>query len=232
MAIDCGREYNMDSEECFSCKKKKECVEKYAEKISKEDPNCRFFIKNVVLSCDMNSCSQRQKLACKTIKNRNDFKDLGEIACENFGTPYLETLTNCINCNEKIFLECEIMDLLLRNPELTFQSAQRIIENQIKELRNEFNGCFGRFAFETICWKSCEYNIRCMRESGIVPGEKCKNFNKNGNFGQVCADCEMLDFCKEVWGEAQIQIRKEAEAKKLFMNFFSLKELRDTFLSE
>lgn len=108
-------------------------------------------------------------------------------------------------------------------------------------MANSPEDCFGEFAFEDTCWNDCEFRIRCMIQSGIIKGEKCKFFPKvDPNILQAtlpkleafCETCIFLNFCKKELNEKIELIKKEWEEKKLFRTFFSLNEIRTQLIKE
>jgi len=230
----CDEEYDITSEECFACKDKKECVEEYAKKISEKNSSCLFFKKDRILHCESMTgiCSERQIMACRVVRSCKFIIFPRPMEpCKNFGTPHREKKEKCISCD--LFSLCEIHDFMMRNPKMTIELTRQNIDKQLRELREEIGGCYGNFLFEKTCWEDCDFTIRCLKESGIIPGRDCGFFNiDKGGLSEECNYCLFSNSCKKEWECFQKELMEKREAKKMFITYFSLKEIRDEFLTE
>jgi len=99
--------------------------------------------------------------------------------------------------------------------------------------------CYGDFSFDAEC-KKCEYQVKCALTTGIYSEGKCKFYPKidkknfeEKTFEEKCRNfCELFKECDGLLCETKEIIEKEVKDKKMFSAFFSLGQIRESFIEE
>jgi len=167
--------------------------------------------------CNSSVCPKEIKKKCTSARYILEMTKIK--AC--FSNP--EIKTECFECN--LFDDCEAAELMRQNLNLDISRAKDLIKTQISEMLKEEGQCFGDFSFEEACWNECQWTMRCLKMSGIIPGKKCKHYDKD--FGAQCASCKFNNFCKEIEIAEQEAEKKALESTKIFRSFYSVNEMRE-----
>ena len=116
-----------------------------------------------------------------------------------------------------------------QNLNLTIDKSEDLIKSQISEMLKEEGQCFGDFSFEKACWDECQWSMRCLKMSGIIPGKMCKHYNNEKTFftSSQCVDCNFKDFCQEAFNDERNIEKMALESTKIFRNFYSVSEMRE-----
>lgn len=210
----CFGNFNFNSEECAICSEFNiDCVLK-----SLQGELCfTNAIQENHSLCNSSACPENIKKKCNSA--RYILEKIKEKACFSNPGHHLD----CFECN--LFDVCEAAELMKQNLNLTINKAQDLLKTQISEMLKEEGQCFGDFSFEKACWNECQWSIRCLKMSGIIPGKKCKFYDKA--FPPQCSSCNFNDFCKEIEITEQEIEKKALESTKIFRNFYSVNEMRE-----
>ena len=157
--------------------------------------------------------------------------------CKTFGKRPITPGHKCLECPIEMIHKCDLEEIY-RNEKITKpeekEAAREEYEKQIEEMKND-NSCFGAFNFEEEeCWKTCEFNLLCLIETGVKPSEECIAFppTDNKSSENTCWKCIFITKCKAI--QKEIEDKKEAKKKssKMFTGFLSLSEMRESQLEE
>lgn len=145
----------------------------------------------------------------------------------------------CLLCPDTILFDCEANEIQRSNPDKASYLAREKLQQQLNELDSGNDECFGNFTFEDQCWKECDFNVRCLRKSGILAGEDCTFFHEAGdgrdfeeNFEDSCFKCLYIAECKKVAKEKTEKRKIEEKEKEVFGSFYSLDNIREKIMME
>ena len=238
---ECGKE-NFDPKTCLKCTENYNCIIELAKErdcglfSSKNGP---MIISTVCYNPTTYGCTFDQQKICQKV---SQIIKCRINTCRNFGKPKENEIKGCIDCyrnTNRVFQDCEIHEILLKDLELSFEEASRIVKREINKLESDPEDCFGQFAFEETCWQNCEFKIRCMMKSGIYKGKECKlfpDFSQHSNLPdsleEFCPSCIYYEDCFCEFEEIHEKTKRIFEEKKMFRNFFSLGQIREQFIKE
>jgi len=186
-------------------------------KTSKQELCFSNAIQGDLTLCKSSACPENVRKKCTSA--RYILEKLKEKSC--FSSP--EIKAECFECS--LFDDCEAAELMKQNLNLTIDKSKELIKSQISEMLKEEGQCFGDFSFENACWEECQWSMRCLKLSGIIPGKKCKYHDKV--FPPQCSSCNFNNFCKEILTAEQEAEERAIESTKIYRNFYSVAEMRE-----
>lgn len=223
-----NRDEFIADEKCAECGQNTKCLEKLI-----SDKHCDLNFRGPI--CLSATCNDENRNICDKVAEIRD----ALTNCKLFSNPGMKNLNKCLECPYASFTKCEQANLVTKNLLLTFSEAQEIIEEQLEGMLREFEGCFGKFAFdEKDCWKNCEFKVGCLRHSKIIPTSKCiyfpitdKNIKETPAPSELCDKCTFQKkFCKPLIDEKLKEVKLKLEATKAFNKFYTLDEIRANFI--
>ena len=219
---DCFGSFNFNSEKCSTCSDNNlNCI---ITSLQQELCFANAIQGNLTL-CKASSCPTQ--ISEKCISARFILDKVKERVC--FSEPSIKA--ECFDC--KLFEDCEAAELMKQNFNLSIDKAKDLIKTQISEMMNEEGQCFGDFSFEEACWNECQWSIRCLKISGIIPGKRCKFYDKdkihpfNGPIATDCLHCSFVDFCNGIFEAKRKEEQLALESTKIFRNFYSVNQMRE-----
>lgn len=169
--------------------------------------------------CKVSACPVEIRTKCNTA--RHILERIKTKPC--FSKPKIKA--ECFDCD--LFEECEIYELIRLNLNLTPNKAVSLLNRQISNMKNEEGQCFGDFSFDEVCWKECQWTVRCMKMSNIIPGQKCKHYSKINKFHPNCDKCDFKKFCIELIISNQQEEKELRKSTKIFRSFYTISEIRE-----
>jgi len=214
---DCFGSFNFNSEKCSTCSDNNlNCI------IASLQQELCFAnaIQGDLTLCKASSCPTQ--ISEKCISARFILDKVKERVC--FSEPSIKA--ECFDC--KLFEDCEAAELMKQNFNLSIDKAKDLIKTQISEMMNEEGQCFGDFSFEEACWNECQWSIRCLKMSGIIPGKNCKFFDRDqGAVTMDCLHCNFVDYCNGILEARRKEEQLALESTKMFRNFYSVNQMRE-----
>lgn len=231
--VNCGKtEFDANSKDCLSCEKNLKCLSDFVTKLGCKLGNICSDSENRYNG----TCSAKQGSICAEMYEFRLAK--AQADCDKFGFPGEKSLEECLLCDLQRFRECESWNLSFRNLDLTKDEGRKIYEEELETFKFESGSCLGRFHFLDSCWKECDYWLECMRMTGIRPQKDCVFFpdvleiKQTSKLRLNCSSCKLSEKCSGLLNEMiEATIRKQEE-KKLFRNFYSIEEIRGTFMED
>lgn len=214
----CFGSFDFSSEKCSTCSSSNiDCI-----LISQQQELC---FNNAILGnlnlCKASTCPGDIRKKCTS--TRYIIEKMKEMVC--FSKPRIDNNVECLEC--KFLDECEAAELMRQNLDLTISKAEDLLKTQISEMLKEEGQCFGDFSFESACWDECQWALKCLKMSGIIPGKNCKYYNAETEKVNQCSRCNFKGFCERIVNSEREAKKMALESTKIFRNFYDINKIRE-----